>query len=73
VAGLLEDLVRLVGPFEVGAKPPADWRRAILEGYAMWHKLREHDGQGTVHADLLTRTLTFQASASRPIAMADVS
>jgi hypothetical protein len=67
---LLDRLVLLASPHEVAARRPADWRRAILDGYAMWHKLRENDGHGIVHADLLARTMTFQQTTASRLTVA---
>lgn len=67
---LLDNLALLAGTQEVAARRPSDWRRAILDGYAMWHKLREHDGHGIVHADLLARTMTFQPTMASQLAVA---
>jgi hypothetical protein len=58
---LLDRLTALVGHLEVGARHPADWQHAILTGYTIWNQLRDHNGHGIVHADLLARTMTFQS------------
>lgn len=42
---------------EVRARTPADWERAILQGYAAWREIRTWQG-GEVTADLSRQTLT---------------
>jgi len=59
---LLRTIRSMVGHLEVSARTPAEWQRAILEGYAVWRQLREHEA-GKVHVDLQHRRLTFEAPA----------
>lgn len=62
---LLDQLTAQVGHLEVGIRRPADWQRAILSAYAAWNQLRDHGHRGVVHADLLTRTMTFQPASEQ--------
>ena len=48
----------MVGQLEVADQSPNAWRRAILQGYEVWRKLRANDG-GIVEADLDNRSLNF--------------
>jgi hypothetical protein len=50
---------KMTSHLEVSQRSTADWEYAILAGYRVFRRLQEHRG-GTVHADLLQRTLTFQ-------------
>ena len=55
---LLKTVRRMVGQLEVADQSPNAWRRAILQGYEVWRKLRANDG-GIVEADLDNRSLNF--------------
>ena len=55
---LLKTIRRMVGQLEVADQPPNAWRRAILQGYEVWRKLRANDG-GIVEGDLDNRSLRF--------------
>ncbi|OFE18357.1 hypothetical protein BA895_12020 [Humibacillus sp. DSM 29435] len=57
-ADIIKACRRMTGHLEVSQRTAADWEYAILAGYEMFRSLRQHRG-GTVHADLLSRTLTF--------------
>lgn len=57
-ADLIKTCQRMTNHLEVAARTPADWEYAILAGYSVFRQLQRHHG-GTVHADLLARTLTF--------------
>lgn len=62
-AEVLKACQKMTAHLEVSRRNSADWEYAILAGYEMFRALREHHG-GTVHADLLTRTLTFTPPAA---------
>ncbi|TFV88117.1 hypothetical protein E4P40_10445 [Blastococcus sp. CT_GayMR20] len=66
-ADVLKACRKMTAHLEVSRRSSADWEYAILTGYEMFRALREHRG-GTVHADLVARTLTFTPPApkSRP-------
>lgn len=49
---------KMTAHLEVSRRSSADWEYAILAGYDVFRQLQEHHG-GTVHADLIARTLTF--------------
>lgn len=49
---------RMTGHLEVARRSSADWEQAILAGYRNFRLLQQHHG-GTVHADLVRRSLTF--------------
>lgn len=53
---------RMTSHLEVSQRSSADWEHAILAGYSMFRQLQEHRG-GTVHADLVNRSLTFTPPA----------
>lgn len=55
---VLKACQKMTAHLEVSHRSTADWEYAILAGYAVFRQLQEHHG-GTVHADLITRTLTF--------------
>jgi len=55
---LLKVVTRMVARLEVGDQPPNAWRRAILQGYGVWHQLREHNG-GVVECDLDARSVVY--------------
>ena len=57
-ADIIKACRRMTGHLEVSERTTADWELAILAGYEMFRSLRQHRG-GTVHADLVSRTLTF--------------
>lgn len=57
-ASLLAILRGLSGHLEVSAQPASSWRKAILEGFAVWRQLVAHRG-GRVLADLDKRKLRY--------------
>lgn len=66
-ADVIKACRRMTAHLEVSRRTTADWEYAILAGYEMFRALRQHRG-GTVHADLVARTLTFTPPASSLIA-----
>jgi NTP pyrophosphatase (non-canonical NTP hydrolase) len=56
---LLRTIVSLVSHMEVRIRTIAEWERAILRSFEVWRAMREHRG-GTVHLDLLARTVEFE-------------
>lgn len=56
--GILKLIAAMTGHLEVRACTPAEWERAILIGYRVWHQLRAADG-GLVTVDLEKRDLFF--------------
>lgn len=57
-ADLIKACQRMTSHLEVSERTTADWEYAILAGYRAFRELRDHRG-GTLHADLVARTLTF--------------
>lgn len=57
---LLTTIRRLVSRLEVRDRTAHDWERTILRSFAVWRDLYAHRG-GTVHLDLLARTIDFEA------------
>jgi NTP pyrophosphatase (non-canonical NTP hydrolase) len=57
--GLLKAVRQLVKGYEVQSRPLWQWEQAILEGYAVFRKLRAARG-GIVTANLRNHTLTFE-------------
>lgn len=57
-ADIIKACRRMTAHLEVSQRTTADWEYAIRAGYEMFRALRHHRG-GTVHADLVTRTLAF--------------
>lgn len=57
---LLTTIRQLVSRLEVKDRTAHEWERALLRGIEMWRPLHEHRG-GTVHLDLLERTIDFEA------------
>lgn len=57
-ADLIKACQRMTSHLEVAERTAADWEYAILAGYRAFRELRDHRG-GTLHADLVARTLTF--------------
>jgi NTP pyrophosphatase (non-canonical NTP hydrolase) len=55
---LLKSCARMTAHLEVASRTTADWQHAILAGYRVYNKLREHR-RGRVDADMVTRTLRF--------------
>ena len=55
---LLKLIPEFVSGYEVEACPLWQWEQAILEGFAVFRKLRTHR-RGIVTADLTARTITF--------------
>lgn len=58
---LLTTIQKLVARLEVKDKTAHDWEQTILRGFEVWRELYAHRG-GTVHLDLLARTIEFEAS-----------
>ncbi len=58
---LLAGITADVGQLEVGIRTAADWEHTILTGFRMWNALHDHDGSGTICADLDTRTMVFHS------------
>jgi len=73
-----EDLIRTIremgSHLEVSSQPGSLWRKAILEGFAVWRSIVTSGG-GTVLADRDNRTISYSRLAEIPIATAaaDVS
>jgi NTP pyrophosphatase (non-canonical NTP hydrolase) len=57
-ADLIKACQRMTSHLEVSERTAGDWEYAILAGYDVFRQLQKYHG-GTVHADLLARTLTF--------------
>lgn len=57
---LLTTVRQLVSRLEVRDRTAHEWERALLRGFEVWRPLHEHRG-GTVHLDLLARTIDFEA------------
>lgn len=55
---LLKTVQSLVADREVNVRSLAEWEQAILAGYDVWRKVREHGG-GTVSVDLISRNITY--------------
>jgi len=55
---LLKAIEQQVKGFEVERCPLWVWEKAILEGYRIFRRVREHRG-GMVKADLTNRTISF--------------
>lgn len=51
---------KMTAHLEVSRRSAIDWEYAILAGYRVFRQLQEHRG-GTVHVDLIDRSLTFTA------------
>jgi len=60
---LLTTIRQLVSRLEVRDRTAHEWERAVLRGFEVWRPLYEHRG-GTVHLDLLERTIEFEPPAS---------
>lgn len=60
---LLKTIRNLVADLEVEDNRYSEWEAAILEGYEIFHRLREEQ-QGTVIVDLNTRSLTFSSTVT---------
>lgn len=58
---LLKQVVDMVDGYEVSACPLWQWELAILDGFSAFRRLRD-EGGGVIHADLVSRTLTFERS-----------
>jgi hypothetical protein len=54
---------KMTGHLEVSRRSAADWEYAILAGYRVFRDLQLHRG-GTVHVDVLKRSLTFTPASS---------
>jgi NTP pyrophosphatase (non-canonical NTP hydrolase) len=57
----LKTIQSLTANLEVRVRSARDWERAILEGYRIWRKLREHNG-GVVTCDLTNRRLNYRTA-----------
>ena len=55
----------MTNTFEVGARTPADWELAILEGHRIFRELRSHGG-GSVTFDADQRVLVFTPPTAQP-------
>ena len=55
---LLQTVRNMTGGLEVRIRSIREWEQAIIRSFAMWRSLRAHGG-GTLHLDLVTRTVTF--------------
>lgn len=55
---LLDIIVSMVAGLEVRHSPPAEWERAILDGYAVWRQVRKNLG-GIVHVNMAERSVTY--------------
>lgn len=64
-ADVIKACRKMTAHLEISQRNSADWEYAILAGYEMFRALRQHRG-GTVHADLMARTLTFTPPSPRP-------
>lgn len=58
-ADLIKACRRMTSHLEVAERTVADWEYAVLAGYRAFRELRDHRG-GTLHVDLIARTLTFR-------------
>jgi NTP pyrophosphatase (non-canonical NTP hydrolase) len=57
---ILKVCAKMTGHLEVSNRSIADWHQAILAGYGAFRHVVEHRG-GTLTADLIGRTLTYDA------------
>ena len=55
---------RMTAHLEVSRRSAMDWNYAILAGYSVFRELQHYRG-GTVHVDVIGRTLTFTPPPSR--------
>lgn len=55
---ILRAVTAMTAGLEVSVRTPAEWERAILEGFAIWRTLRARDS-GTVELDLDARTVVL--------------
>ncbi|MFP2897875.1 nucleoside triphosphate pyrophosphohydrolase family protein [Corallococcus sp. 4LFB] len=60
---LLRTIKKLTANLEIRERSTAQWEQAILTGYHVWHEMRSHEG-GTVHVDMIKRTLTFSPTTN---------
>lgn len=60
---LLTTIRRLVSHLEVADRTAHEWERTILRSFEVWRPLHAHRG-GTVHLDLVERTIEFEAPAA---------
>lgn len=60
---VLKACQKMTSHLEVSRRSATDWEYAILAGYRVFRQLQQHRG-GTVHLDLLDRSLTFTPPAS---------
>jgi len=60
---ILKVCAKMTGHLEVSNRSIADWHQAILAGYSAFRKVVEHRG-GTLTADLIGRTLSYDAPPS---------
>jgi NTP pyrophosphatase (non-canonical NTP hydrolase) len=63
-ADVVKACQKMTAHLEVSQRSSTDWEYAILAGYEMFRALRQHRG-GTVHADLVARSLTFTPPSPR--------
>lgn len=57
---LLTTIQRLVSRLEVAGRSAYEWEHTILRSFEVWRPLHHHRG-GTVHLDLIARTIDFEA------------
>lgn len=62
---LLSTIHSVTAGLEVHARTPAEWEHAILNGFAVFRKLRVHNG-GMVIGDLDARCLTYHPADTTP-------
>lgn len=60
---LLTTIRRLVSGFEVRERTAHEWEQAILRSYEVWRPLQANRG-GTLHLDLIARTIDYEAPTS---------
>jgi NTP pyrophosphatase (non-canonical NTP hydrolase) len=59
---LLETVRNMVSRLEVRGRTAREWEQSILRSFEVWRQLRDHGG-GTLHFDLLARSIEFEAPA----------
>lgn len=55
---LLQTIEKLVSDFEVSRRSITEWEKAILKGYAIFRRLKEHK-RGVVHVDMINRDIVL--------------
>lgn len=55
---ILRTCTEMTGALEVGARSLYEWEQAIISGYQVWRKVREHGG-GKISCDLFTRKFEY--------------